>query len=103
MLGALCACLGAGCKSPARSPSCEVATFLCFNVPCTDGGVSSVENCPEIGLACEVARDTCPRRAEVAACLDALAGPTLSCPDADACFTRVGCRWVGVPPSDGGS
>jgi len=91
----------AACKDPPRSPSCDVATFLCLNVPCDDGG-TSVENCPQIGLDCAIARDTCPRQAEVASCLDALAGATLSCPDADVCFTRVGCRWVGVLPSDGG-
>lgn len=104
LLAAVLALLaGAACKAPARSPSCEVATYLCFNVPCDDGGPSSVENCPQLGLACDLARDTCPRRDAVAACLDTLAGATLSCNDADACFTRYGCRWVGVLPSDGGA
>lgn len=92
----------AACAAERGSAPCDVATFLCRRVPCDDGGARGPANCAEIAIPCAQARDACPARALVESCLASLAGATLSCPDAEACFARAGCAWIGVRP-DGGA
>jgi hypothetical protein len=97
------ACTLSACREPPRSPPCDVATFLCFHVPCDDGGAPGPDNCARIDVACDSALALCAREAEVRACIGSLAGGALSCPDVDACFTRVGCRYEGLRLIDAGA